>query len=469
MTSPSCSVHAKPGSQQSPSVPPPPAQFGYPQIPHSKSLDQYDPNGLINPNVPHRHSFDHPFGEQAAAHIPSMPSYDCIDGAHAACNYNAFNTHPYNVSGNRFPLPYNLSSSLNNGGYAIPNGQLTNKAYAVPNNCYPPQMAAPPAPPHITPAKMIHPDEYYVTRTSGYYSGLPQVQQQQQPPPGLPLDHTSKYTSIGSQANVGTLIDLDPKPYPTSILKKDTRHTSQHINNASSSNKRYKDLLSGDLVPSTFEKTSRHSDFDSYDDDLSKSKSSSQATKNQDGIGSYESWNYVFKNLEKQGYNKDLGGQHYDQDGHDDDLAHEIDRLNIQIVDPVPPPVERSTKVAHHVRNCSNSSSNIKAPDLPSKPPKHHANNIKSTSAMTNNNNNNHHPHHPLTTSNSIKQPNGSINKKSSLATTLPPLPSPVNNEWSCRFCTFLNHESKRICEMCAKSRDFNLDATGKTSTATCV
>lgn len=397
-----------------------------------------------------------------------MPSYDCIDGGHAACNYTAFNTHPYNVSGNRFPLPYNLSNSLNNGGYAIPNGQL-NKGYAVPNNCYPPTMAAPPAPP--PPAKMIHPDEYYTTRTSGYYSGIPQVQQQAQP---LALDpvimhhsgnnSSSKYASIASQANVGTLIDLDTKPYPTSILKKDTRHSSQHINNSSS--KRYKDLLSGDLVPSTFEKTSRHSDFDSYDDDLSKStaKSSSQATKNQDGIGSYESWNYVFKNLEKQGYSKDLGQRH--DDAQEDDLGLDIDRLNIQIVDPAPPPIERSTKAAH-VRNCSNSSS-VKAPELPSKPAKHHLNNNKSTSAMTNNNN--HHPHH--LTSNSInarshQQPNGSIHKKSSLATP-PPLPSPVNNEWSCRFCTFLNHESKRICEMCAKSRDFNLDAAGKTST-TCV
>uniref|UniRef100_A0A336M805 CSON011802 protein n=1 Tax=Culicoides sonorensis TaxID=179676 RepID=A0A336M805_CULSO len=471
----SCSVHTKPvpasSSVQPP--PPPPAQYAFsPQIPHSKSLDQYDPNGLINTNMqPHRHSFDHhyEFGNLVPnPNIPPMPSYDCIDGAHAACNFNAFNSHPYNVSGNRFPLPYNLSNSLNNGGYAIPNGNL-NKGYAVPNNCYTPTMTAPPIP-SASSAKMIHPDEFYTTRTSGYYSGIPQVQQQQQQPPPPPLDpgimHNNKYTSIASQANVGTLIDLDPKPYPTSILKKDTRHTqSSHINN-SSSTKRYKDLLSGDFVPSNFEKTSRNSDFDSYDDDLSKStaKSSSQATKIQDGIGSYESWNYVFKNLEKQGYTKDLGPRH---DGLDDDeLGLDLDRLNIQTVDPPPPPiVERSTKA--HIRNSSSSS--MKAPELPSKPSKH---NKTTTSAMTNNNN---HHHHPTTTANSIngrittsQQPNGSIHKKT-LTTQPPPMPSPVNNEWSCRFCTFLNNESKRICEMCAKSRDFNLDATGKTTTATCV
>lgn len=478
LTSPSCSLHPKPGGHSSPSsVPPPPAPYGYTPIPHSKSLDQYDPNGLINvPNVPHRHSFDQ-FGSSGnnatTGHLPPIPSYDCIDGAHASCNYTAFNSHPYNVSGNRFPLPYNLSNSLNNGGYAVPNGHL-NKGYAVPNNCYAPNMAAPPPPP--PPAKMIHPDEYYTTRTSGYYSGIPQVQ----PDPIIPHDvsgsggHNNKYTSIASQANVGTLIDLDTKPtFPTSILKKDTRH-SQHI--TSSSNKRYKDLLSGGggdvLVPSNFEKTSRHSDFDSYDDDLSKStpKSSSQATKNQDGIGSYESWNYVFKNLEKQGYNKDLGTQRHENDTEDDDLGLDIDRLNLQLVDPIPPPIiERSTKVtaaaSAHVRNCSNSNSSnvMKAPELPNKPSALATKSSnKSTSAMTNN----HHHHHQAKTT--IKQPNGSIKHKAPLATP-PSLPSPVNNEWSCRFCTFLNHESKRICEMCAKSRDFNLDAAGKTSTATCV
>jgi hypothetical protein len=40
-------------------------------------------------------------------------------------------------------------------------------------------------------------------------------------------------------------------------------------------------------------------------------------------------------------------------------------------------------------------------------------------------------------------------------------------NEWSCQFCTYLNPVGKRICDMCAKSRDFNLEGTK--SKATCV
>jgi hypothetical protein len=39
--------------------------------------------------------------------------------------------------------------------------------------------------------------------------------------------------------------------------------------------------------------------------------------------------------------------------------------------------------------------------------------------------------------------------------------------EWSCQFCTYLNPVGKRICDMCAKSRDFNLEGTK--NKATCV
>jgi spermatogenesis-associated protein 2 len=45
-------------------------------------------------------------------------------------------------------------------------------------------------------------------------------------------------------------------------------------------------------------------------------------------------------------------------------------------------------------------------------------------------------------------------------------------NEWSCRFCTFLNPNAKKICEMCSKSKDFFLDAdknSGAAAATTCV
>lgn len=52
--------------------------------------------------------------------------------------------------------------------------------------------------------------------------------------------------------------------------------------------------------------------FDSLEDEMpSKSKSSTTnhdlAQQNKDGFGSYGQWNFVYKNLEQQGYNKDLG------------------------------------------------------------------------------------------------------------------------------------------------------------------
>ncbi|XP_053665211.1 uncharacterized protein LOC128714362 [Anopheles marshallii] len=49
---------------------------------------------------------------------------------------------------------------------------------------------------------------------------------------------------------------------------------------------------------------------------------------------------------------------------------------------------------------------------------------------------------------------------------------TPAGAEWNCNFCTYLNPDVKRICDMCSKSRDFRLDGTTTTSngtTATCV
>lgn len=407
-------------------------------IPHSKSLDQYDPSGIMGANLPHRHSFDHPYGQTSQVPLapPPPPSnFDCVDGSHASCNFNAFTNHPYNVSGNRFPLPYNLSSGLNNTGYAIPNGHV-NKGYAVPNtNCYP---------------QSHHPNDYFPPRVGGYYSAAPGVQQhtasqQTQYPLPVVLGHdnnvNNKYSSVASQADVGQLIDLvDPKPppiYPTSILKKGGQHISNNSNNIlmnsngniNPNNKRYKDLLSGDQVP--FEKTSRHSDFDSYEDDNSKStaKSSLQASKEKEGIGSYESWNYVFQNLEKQGYSKDLAQRHHDEEEIDvDDLGVDINKLNIHIGD-----MDRQ-----HKRT------------LPEIPTTSSSNNTKQVKHRTSNN-------QIATTQQQQHKANGTVKKS-------------TTNQWSCRFCTFLNDEALKICEMCAKSRDFNLDGgSTKAQTATCV
>ncbi|XP_058828674.1 protein tamozhennic-like [Topomyia yanbarensis] len=40
-------------------------------------------------------------------------------------------------------------------------------------------------------------------------------------------------------------------------------------------------------------------------------------------------------------------------------------------------------------------------------------------------------------------------------------------SEWNCKFCTYLNPDSERICEMCAKSRDFNSSGAKATTAAT--
>lgn len=110
---------------------------------HSRSLEHYNE---APPPLPHRHSFDqqqqgYMSGHHQQHHYPPTQHlyespYDCIDGvsmggssaSYAAvaaagiapnCNYTAAYAHPYNVSGNRYPLPFNISSQLNSH-YATP-------------------------------------------------------------------------------------------------------------------------------------------------------------------------------------------------------------------------------------------------------------------------------------------------------------------------------------------------------------
>jgi hypothetical protein len=70
-----------------------------------------------------------------------------------------------------------------------------------------------------------------------------------------------------------------------------------------------------------------------------------------------------------------------------------------------------------------------------------------------------------------VKKPNGSAGGASILrnnsASDSNHVVTNSATEWSCQFCTYLNPVGERICEMCAKSRDFNLQ--GSKNKATCV
>lgn len=267
------------------------------------------------------------------------------------------------------------------------------------------------------------------------------------------------------------------------------------------------------------------------------------SSKNQEGIGSYESWNYVFQNLEKQGYNKDLGerGDVLVNPEDDEDYpegntsrggtlkrssneklkamkpksADKVDGIRMPSVrqQQQQQPSQSGAGTKHErenernesaarasqktslVQKLSKTSSNN--PDNSQSKANHHTSNpttssrrnsitrkVSTTSAKENgnsssasgggilvnhsgSNHNNHHHQHASATATSGKKKTASFD--TAAATIINPHDGV--SEWNCEFCTFLNPDSKRICEMCAKSRNGATTATTSTSngTATCV
>lgn len=126
-------VHPSNHSSVMPPLPPPPLGT----IPHSKSLDHYQDPAAAMYNLTacmQRHSIDQAFDYAAASSAshyggpmgmgPPTGTYDVVD----SCNI-PFTNHPYNVSGNRFPLPYNLSTNLGPGMNGIPVKQNGNEPF----------------------------------------------------------------------------------------------------------------------------------------------------------------------------------------------------------------------------------------------------------------------------------------------------------------------------------------------------
>ena len=240
---------------------------------------------------------------------------------------------------------------------------------------------------------------------------------------------------------------------------------------------------------------------------LSSSNDSSSTTKsippsnhkNQDGFGSYESWNFVYKNLEKNGYTKDLGER-------GDLLVQGLDldsiklngekRKSRELVETAGQQVQPTsaggtmqtvptTTMTTVTTSTTSSSSKIKETDMSG------IGQISSKSLERNNDKAN------VMTTTSIRQllnakANGHISSGRSKdlnnggseivngggAVTAQISRTPyskstnrnsINNNhdsiekktlkgWSCVFCTYINSETEKICEMCSKTKDFYIE-----------
>lgn len=517
----------------------------HPALPHSKSLEHYPDQNLINLNAHSRHSFDHPtceYGQRA---------HDCVDGLGSYRQTCAID-HPYNVSGNRYPLPPNISNQLSQvDAYAgeVPPPPPPPCAAALygastaqgiyPNGCM--QMSSANGCCHyfdcnhrpLVPAVGELNGAYATPSCSKYYSSVA--------PSASVLNHSrngARTTATAAQND--HLIDFDDK----TIVPK-YGHTNRSDNKLKSSDQSLMKQLkylqsgahSGDEIdggeskkpnaPKKFSRNaellaeyedhllknespnSRASDFDSFDssNNMSTDHGTDRSTaKIRDGVGCYETWDYVFQNIGKSGYNKHQGETNDLVQGLDLDslaIASTNDKRRSRNMNPPPasasnaPTIKKSSAdgktVARKEATATNGTEKaFKTSRTTSKSPTArdtnglpHKSALKATDAnLSNNGTRNGALDEYIIVGNRAKS--GTIKKIATKQTTLSSSNGPTNRstpktngksstadmarnstiEWPCKHCTFLNPTATNICQMCYKSKDFMPDGP---KASTCV
>jgi len=198
----------------------------------------------------------------------------------------------------------------------------------------------------------------------------------------------------------------------------------------------------------------------------------------QEGVGSFESWNYVFKNLERSGYSKDLGDR-------EDLLVQSLDLDSLTLANGANTAVVEKRRPETHSQPQANVEKSrtlekkreTRVVQAPAPTPLANSSSagvkkVKSALKTASVDNRASGSHGRTGTGRSRNSSTtGAVAKQPPPVSTQLIVTSP--NEWSCRFCTFLNPDTKRICEMCCRSKDFNLEAAANVSqhaaSSTCV
>ncbi|KAH8309398.1 hypothetical protein KR059_009183 [Drosophila kikkawai] len=514
-----------PPSQQPPHLP------AGPLMTHSRSLEHYqEPHA----HLPHRHSFDQQL-QQPQCQLPHVyeAPYDCLDGLSmgSSASYAAV-TGAYNAPGNRYPLPYNISSQLN-APYASPadvyaSGEHPNmyatlgKSGPTGHSCdfhrHQPAAAA------AALAAMQHrqstypPDHHLIDfddraqltqhdfGTHDYdpqYAELVRGQVQRG-------NTAARYATYGGYDLPTTLPQAPPptaqdmyiyaRPVPKSSRMRalaeagGSNPTDKHPRSADKQNpmdnnrKMHKELKERASRTAPAKRSGNERDIPTTISDMTSYESASLddfvtldnpspplMPKVKEGVGSFESWNYVFKNLERSGYNKDLGDR-------EDLLVQSLDLDSLAITNggggTAPPTEKRREPSKSTTRAGGEPNGHERSRTLEKKPSSSRRVEAKVVQAPAPS---------PLPNSSSagvkkvksaLKTANVDGNRGTSgtrnrtgAVPKQPPAVSPQlivtsPNEWSCRFCTFLNPDTKRICEMCCRSKDFNLEAATAASSS---
>lgn len=558
-------------------------------LPHSRSLEHYSEPASIHQHnmLPHRHSFDHQQqGCTAAGHHQHQSygpmqrlhhsiqqqhqyyrnpaqnfyesPYDIIDdtsmGGGSTISYAAVaassgpdnpasnNSNLYNVSGNRYPLPYNISNQLSAYDKIPPHPAFESSSYGPDNHMYA-QVSKMPQ------GYMLSSSGNMMGSGGGYAKPMQSSASDQlidfedppiiPPPPAGQFDpyhqqyqhhdamkakrnskmYESDYSQKRDQNYASNPADMYvyAKPIP-----KDSRQghkASAHISKKPPFNSSER-VGGGDSTDFSYE--SANDDFSN----IHRQHSPTQFSKNQDGVGSFESWNYVFKNLERSAYSKDLGDR-------EDLLVKSINLDSLNIANDSTTPSQTSSvekrRPIHNKELENNQTAMPAKQDVSTSPPNNSSSKqqqqqkpqldnkqkmksaLKQSSAVSNNtkqtttsnkkstnfskaNDNkskaNNNDNNNSVINNSVGSGAGRQTKKassvslnstkrsasegmatSSSASANNPASTQIivtgTNEWSCRFCTFINPDSTRICEICCRTKDNNLNASSSSGSTT--
>uniref|UniRef100_A0A1L8D864 RanBP2-type domain-containing protein n=2 Tax=Nyssomyia neivai TaxID=330878 RepID=A0A1L8D864_9DIPT len=396
---PPCSLHPVPNYPYQ-------AQGVYmPPMAHSKSLEH--PSEKIRQ---HRHySLDQPpydYGRSAA-----YANYDCVDGYVPSCaQFNAYNT-----AGNRYPLP---------GGFPL--GTLNQPCETVINGQ------------HMAPSIVINGSTY---GHSGGHADYGHRNAPQGPPCYHQTDHYTEYQGCNfcgdkRPKRSENLIDLGDY---RDTYQQQPSHDGTSMSNGELSDYYHRVKVAQKVRPRPVDGDAhmRQSRRRHEPEDLN--SSSDDRHKNHDGVGSFETWDYVFQNLEKQGYTKDLGDRDLTMQG--------LDLGSMKLHD-------RQAAAAHKVKVTKAEQPPAKAIQVESVQRRSANNNVGETIER--------HRMHQENTKNRQQEQQRKVPRNGETCGIV----SVPQNEWSCRFCTYLNADSRKICEMCSKSKDFFFN---QDKTPTCV
>ncbi|XP_034654669.1 protein tamozhennic [Drosophila subobscura] len=512
-------------------------------LPHRHSFDQQCQAMHQHPH-PHPHVYEAPYDCLDGLSMGSSASYAAVAGG-------------YNAPGNRYPLPYNISNQLNAqyatpaDVFTNPehNMYATIEKTGAPasgpmHSCdYHRRPGHPPGPmqhrqstyppdhhlidfderAHLTQhdfgAHDYDPRMYEHRGHGGHLCGnaaiyaqppdptsyggydLPTTlpHSQPQPPPHTAQDRYVYARPVPKNSRTRPLAETDLMQDPMDNNRKMHKELKERASRTApadgyhSSSSRRQPVNDPD-IPTTVADMTAGYETASLDDFVTVSSASPPLMpKVQEGVGSFESWNYVFKNLERSGYSKDLGDR-------EDLLVQSLDLDSLTISNGSANPAEKTTrrdtaktqpatraasaavaevsggKGTRFSAAAAETSGGGKARTLekktgairreakvvqapaPSLVPNSSSTGLKKVKSA-------------LKTATIDNRGSGSRNRTGAVPKQPPPVSTQLivtsPNEWSCRFCTFLNPDTKRICEMCCRSKDFNLEAaTAASSTA---